>query len=108
MIVQETLGVRPIESSDDLSETRLEALGYIFHGHLPPTEGKRPAVRAGCTVLHFARCAKLEKAADAEAKIWFRTIGIAKIHLDQIIGESRWKWCKICERDITQKNINER
>jgi len=75
---------------------------------LPPSEGRRGAVKAGTNLLHFARCAKLDKAGDGESKIWFRTIAIAKEHLDESVGSSRWKWCKICEREITQKILNER
>jgi len=108
MSVQESTGVRPIESADDLAESRIEAIGYIFHGHVPAPEAKRPAAKAGSNLLHFARCAKLEKAVDTESKIWFRTISIAKGHLDLSVGENKWKWCKICEREITQKNISER
>ena len=32
--------------------------------------------------------------------------GIAEV-LDESIGNSRWKWCKVCEREITQKILNE-
>lgn len=108
MPMQDQAGVRPLESSHDLDEARLEAVGYIFHGTLPPTEGRRGAVKAGTNLLHFARCAKLDKAGDGESKIWFRTISIAKEHLDEAVGSNRWKWCKICEREITQKILNER
>ena len=101
-------GVRPLESVDDLEETRLGAVGFIFHGTIPQDGAKRATAKAGTNLLHFARCAKLEKAGEAEAKIWFRTIGIAKEHLDQTVGTDRWKWCKVCEREITQKIINER
>ena len=72
------------------------------------TGAKKTAAKAGTNLLHFARCAKLEKAGDSEAKIWFRTIGIAKQHLDETIGADKWKWCKVCEREITQKILNER
>ncbi len=108
MPIQDQLSVRPLESSDDVDEARVEAVGYIFHGTLPKPEAKRGAVKAGTNLLHFARCAKLDKAGDGEAKIWFRTISVAKEHLDEAVGSSRWKWCKICEREITQKIINER
>src|SRR4051794_30117257 len=97
---------RRIESSDDFAETRLEAIGYVFHGSLTPPEGKR-GTKAGTNLLHFARCAKLEKAGAGQDKIWFRTIGIAKQHLDATVGPDHWKWCKVCEREITQKLINE-
>lgn len=108
MPTQDHAGIRPLESLDDLEETRLEATGYIFHGIVPEEGAKRGAVKAGMNVLHFARCAKIDKAGDNESKIWFRTINIAKVHLDEIVGGGRWKWCKICEREITQKIINER
>ncbi len=111
MPIQENVGVRPLENADELAETRLEAIGYVFHGAvlLDAGNGKRPAaIKAGTNLLHFARCAKLEKAGDGEAKIWFRTIAIAKTHLDEAVGPNRWKWCKVCEREITQKILNER
>ena len=69
MPISDQQGVRPLETLDDFSETRIEAIGFVFHGALPPAEGKRPAVKAGTNLLHFARCAKLEKAGDGEAKI---------------------------------------
>ena len=100
--------IRPIESTEDLGEARLEAIGFIFHGNIPAPEAKRPAAKANSNVLHFARCPKLDKAPAAEAKVWFRTIGIAKQHLDSIVGDGHWKWCKVCVKDVTQKIINER
>jgi hypothetical protein len=110
MPIQDQVGVRPLESPEEFAETRLEAIGFVFHGAVLPEggNGKRPAVKAGTNLLHFARCAKLEKAGDGESKIWFRTISIAKTHLDEAVGTNRWKWCKICEREITQKILNER
>ncbi len=108
MPIQDQAGIRPLETLDDLDETRLEAVGFVFHGMIPQGDGKLPAVKAGTNILHFSRCAKLDKVGDNEAKIWFRTIHIAKQHLDQAIGSSRWKWCKICEREITQRILNER
>src|SRR4051812_37986069 len=107
LIKDQTASIRPIESADDFAETRLEATGYVFHGTIPNGDAKRGAVRAGTNLLHFARCGKLDRVGDAEAKIWFRTIGVAKQHLDEAVGADRWKWCKICEREITQKIINE-
>ena len=111
MPIQDQVGVRPLETDEELAETRLEAIGYVFHGAVPLDggNGKRlAAVKAGTNLLHFARCAKLEKAGDGEAKIWFKTIAIAKTHLDEAVGPNRWKWCKVCEREITQKILNER
>jgi hypothetical protein len=104
---QKAASFRTIETSDDFDETRLEAIGYVFHGKLPLADGKRNSIRAGTNLLHFARCAKLDKAGDTEHKIWFRTLAIAKEHLDTAIGADRWKWCKACEREITQRIINE-
>jgi hypothetical protein len=108
MPIQDQTGVRPLETADDWIETRLEALGFIFHGTIPVPESKRAAARAGTNLLHFARCPKLDKVGDNEARIWFRTISIAKQQLDEMVGTNRWKWCKICEREITQKILNER
>ena len=108
MPIQDQVGVRIVESIDDWDETRLEAIGYIFHGIVPEANAKRGAVKAGINLLHFARCGKLDKVGDGESRIWFRTIVLAKSHLDQAVGENRWKWCKICEREITQKILNER
>ena len=104
LIKDQIASVRSIETADEFAETRLEAIGFVFHGTLP-IEGKR--TRAGANLLHFARCAKLDRATEAEAKIWFRTIRIAKTHLDEVVGAARWKWCKNCEREITQMIINE-
>ena len=102
------VALRTLDTPDELDEMRLGAVGYVFHGILHVEGAKKVAAKAGTNLLHFARCAKLEKAGEAEAKIWFRTIVIAKEHLDQKVGTDRWKWCKVCEREITQKILNER
>jgi hypothetical protein len=107
LIKDQSANVREIETADDLAETRLEATGFVFHGHLPGPDGKRPRARAGVNLLHFARCAKLDRAGGNEAKFWFRTIRVAKAHLDEHVGPDHWKWCKLCEREITQKILNE-
>lgn len=107
MLIQDQVAsVRTIETDDDFAETRLEAVGYVFHGTLP-TPGAKKAGRAGSNLLHFARCGKLDKVPGTEAKLWFRTIRDAKKHLDQEVGVGKWKWCKVCEREITQKILNE-
>ena len=107
MLMQDSIApFRTIEGADDFAETRLEAIGYVFHGTLPKPDSKR-AGRAGSNLLHFARCGKLDKVAESEAKVWFRTIRLAKIHLDEQVGTGKWKWCKVCEREITQKVLNE-
>src|SRR3954454_9692270 len=107
LIKDPALSVRTIESRDHLAGPRLEAIGYVFHGAIPKTDGKRPAPKGGTNLLHFARCAKLDKVGEGEAKIWFRSIRVAKQHLDETGGNQRWKWCKVCEREITQKILNE-
>ncbi len=103
--VESSASIVPIKTPDELSEARLEAVGYIFHGIVPDPDAKR--TRAGANLLHFARCAKLEKTTERETKFWFRTIRIAKQHLDGLVGEGRWKWCKLCEREVTQRLLNE-
>ena len=108
MQTQEQAGIRPLETGEDLDETRLEAIGFVFHGNFPVEGAKKTAVRAGTNLLHFARCSKLDRAGEAESKVWFRTAAIARKHLDTAVGADRWKWCKVCEREITQKVLNER
>lgn len=105
LTTDQTASVRPLETADDLDEARLEAIGYIFHGSLGDGAPKR--VKAGSNTLHFARCGKLDKAGADESKVWYRTINIAKRHLDEHVGLGRWQWCKVCVREVTQKLINE-
>ncbi len=107
MPISDQAGVRTLETADDFDETRLEGIGFVFHGTLPPENGKRASTKAGQNLLHFARCGKLEKVTDGEVKFWFRSIRVAKSHLDETVGQNRWKWCKVCEREITQKILNE-
>ena len=99
--------VKNLDTTDDFDEARVAAIGYVFHGHLPVEGSRKTAVKAGTNLLHFARCGKLDKVGDTEVKFWFRSIRVAKSHLDQSVGENRWKWCKLCEREITQKILNE-
>lgn len=107
LIKDQPAAVRMIESSEDFAETRLEAVGFVFHGHLPGPDGKAPRAKATSNLLHFSRCAKLERASENEDKIWFRSIRVAKAQLDEHVGPGRWKWCKVCEREITQRILNE-
>ena len=100
-------GVRRLESPEEFSEARLEAIGFIFHGMVAAANGKPHSGRSGSSLLHFARCAKLEKAAQGETKIWFRTVRLAIKHLDEVVGHAGWKWCKVCEREITQRILDE-
>jgi hypothetical protein len=108
LIKDQPAPVRKIESDDDFSETRLEAIGFVFHGVVPETDKKSNGrTKAGSNVLHFARCGKLERVPETEDKLWFRSIRVAKAHLDEAVGAGRWKWCKLCEREITQRILNE-
>jgi hypothetical protein len=100
-------GVRRLESPEEFSETRLEAIGFIFHGTISPANGKTHPGRSGANLLHFARCAKLEKASGNDTKIWFRSVRVALKHLDEMLGHTHWKWCKVCEREITQRILDE-
>jgi hypothetical protein len=106
MPIKEQTGIRPLESLEDFCETRLEAIGFIFHGN--PHAAKSKGQPSGTSnLLHFARCAKLEKIGESETKIWFRSVRIAHKHLDELVGAKRWKWCKLCEREITQRVLDE-
>ena len=99
--------IRIIGDNDDLAEARLEAVGFIFHGTVPEDDAPRRAVRATTNLLHFARCPKVERGQTDPNQIWFRTIRIAKGHLDGAVGEGRWKWCKHCQQEVTQRLLNE-
>ena len=108
MLTQQKLpAFRALESSEEFSETRLEAIGFIFHGIVPQSNGKPNTGRSPANLLHFARCSKLEKVGDNETKIWFKSVRVAIEHLDGLIGSKRWKWCKICEREITQRILDQ-
>jgi hypothetical protein len=107
MLTQEIAGVRKLETPEEYSEARVEATGFIFHGVLANSNGKRPPSRAQSNLLHFARCVKLEKVGDGESKIWFRSIRTAQKHLDEVVGTQHWKWCKVCEREITQRILDQ-
>jgi hypothetical protein len=104
---QKTAPVRNLESHEEFFETRLEAIGFIFHGTIEDANGKPHGSRSPANLLHFARCAKLEKVGDNETKIWFRSVRVALKHLDEQVGHHRWKWCKVCEREITQRILDE-
>ncbi len=107
MLTQQIAGIRNLESPEEFAEARVEAIGFIFHGTPAHSNGKRPPSRAQSNLLHFARCSKLEKVGDGEVKIWFRSIRLAQKHLDEVVGQRRWKWCKVCEREITQRILDE-
>src|SRR5262245_43052772 len=107
MLIQQYHGIRKLETPEEFFETRLEAIGFIFHGILTDSNGKRPSSRAPANLLHFARCSKLEKVGEKETKIWFRSVRLALKHLDELLGHQHWKWCKVCEREITQRILDE-
>jgi hypothetical protein len=106
MPIQQQAPVRKIDSHEEFFETRLEAIGFIFHGTVADANGKSHSGRSS-NLLHFARCAKLEKVGDGETKIWFRSVRVALKHLDDVVGKQRWRWCKVCEREITQRILDE-
>ena len=99
--------IRVIEDQDDLAETRHGAVGYIFHGTVPEGDPPRRAVRATTNLLHFARCPKLDRGQGDPDHLWFPTIRAAKPHLDEVVGAGRWKWCKHCQQEVTQRLLNE-
>ena len=107
MLTQEVPGVRMLENSDEFSESRLEAIGFIFHGTVAEPNGKKNSARSPVNLLHFARCSKLEKVGETETKIWFRSIRVAVKYLEELVGRRQWKWCKVCEREITQRILDE-
>jgi hypothetical protein len=104
-----TNGVQLLESEDEFTEATLEQIGFIFVGLVSSgNEVERSARRSRSgNLLHFARCPKLEKVRRDDMKIWFRSVRIAIKHLDEMVGHSRWQWCRICERDITQRILDE-
>jgi hypothetical protein len=107
MLTQEVPGVRTIQTAEEFSESRVEAIGFIFHGTLAESNGKRNASRSPANLLHFARCSKLDKVGELETKIWFRSIRVAVKYLEGMVGRRHWKWCKVCEREITQRILDE-
>lgn len=105
MPTQPASSIRTILDEHDFDETRIEAVGFLFHGNIP--EPGRKGGPRGQNTLHFARCPRLDKAEPEESKIWFRTISTAKAHLDEKVGLGRWKWCKYCQVDVTQRLLDE-
>ena len=89
-IQQKLPSVRSLDTTEEFFETRLEAIGFIFHGIVTEANGKSHSARSTSNSLHFARCAKLEKVGDSETKIWFRSRSGGLKHLDELIGHHRW------------------
>ena len=109
MLVDQSVdsSVQVIEGPDDLAEMRHGAVGYVFHGTVPEEGAPKRAVRATTNLLHFARCPKLDRGQNDPDLIWFRSIRVAKRHLDEVVGDGRWKWCKHCQQEVTQRLLNE-
>jgi hypothetical protein len=107
LVTDPSAALRVIETNEDFAETRLEAVGFVFHGAIPGPDGKKPRVKAGTNLLHFARCSKLDRVAEGDQKMWYRSIRVAKAHLDEHVGPGRWGWCKTCQREVTQRVLNE-
>ncbi len=117
---------RILTTEIEFAEARLEAEGYIFHGRLGRAKSKaqakttndsdanaKPNANTGSTgsratsnQVHFPHCAKLERVPEEQTKIWFPTIRAAKEYLDVHAGTRRWKWCKICQAQITQRILD--
>jgi hypothetical protein len=107
MLTQQIAGSRRLETPEEFAEARIEATRFIFPGTPTDSNGKRPSSRSQSNLLHFARCVKLEKVGDGESKFWYRSIRLAQKDLDEVVGRRHWKWCKACEREITQRIIDE-
>lgn len=106
MPIQKQAGIRPLETSYDFEETRVGAVGFIFHGRPPETKRRVPVAS---NQLHFARCARLDRInEDDETKFWFRSVRVAHKYLNETYGEEKWRWCKYCQREITQRILDER
>ncbi len=108
MLATDLSVIRTIQSDDDFAETKLEAIGFIFHGAVPEPDKKlKGRARPTSNLLHFARCTKLERIPSSDDRIWFRSVRVATAHLDEHLGSGRWSWCKSCQREVTQKVLNE-
>ena len=107
MLTQEIAGVRNLENPGEFSEARVEAIGYIFHGTLADSNGKRPTARSQSNLLHFARCAKLEKAGDGESRIWFRASGWRRSTSTRWSGSATGSGARSATAEITQRILDE-
>ena len=108
MLTQQKLpAVRALESSEEFSETRLEAIGFIFHGTVTESNGKPHNARSPSNLLHFARCSKLEKVGENETKIWFKSVRVAIEHLDGLIGTNAGNGARSAnERSLSESLTN--
>ena len=74
MPIKEQTGIRPLESVEDFCETRLEAIGFIFHGN--PHAAKSKGQPSGTSnLLHFARCPSWRRLARARPRSGFGACG---------------------------------
>lgn len=101
LTAQDSQAVRELGSKSELESARDEGSGYIYHGTAKPPR-KAPAKNAN--LLHFAHCNKLNRIAEGQTRVlWFDRIKSASEHLNGTVGQDRWKWCKQCESEVTQK-----
>ena len=108
MLTQTKLpAVRALESSEEFSETRLEAIGFIFHGAVPESNGKPRNAR---TPLESAALRSMQQAGKSrrERNKDLVQVGPGRYRASRRLDRNqRWKWCKICEREITQRILDE-
>ena len=60
MPIKEQTGIRPLESLEDFCETRIEAVGFIFHGNLAGCQEQRATLgdHPTCSTSHAARSSR--------------------------------------------------
>lgn len=105
LTAQESQNVRALESKSELENAQEDGQGYIYHGSEKPP---RKAAPKNANLLHFAHCNKLNKIAEGQTRIlWFERIRAASEHLNDTVGQDRWKWCKQCEAEVTQKLLEQ-
>jgi|GEM_PF-779376 len=105
LTAQDSQAVRELGSKSELDDAKDDGNGYIYHGSEKPP---RKAPPKNANLLHFAHCNKLNKIADGQTRIlWFDRIRIASEHLNDTVDLDRWKWCKQCESEVTQKLLEQ-
>lgn len=105
LTAQESQNVRELATKSELEDAKDDGEGYIYHGTEKPL---RKTVPKNANLLHFAHCNKLNKVAEDQTRIiWFDRIRVASVHLNEVVGQDRWKWCKQCEAEVTQKLLEQ-
>jgi len=105
LTAQESQNVRELGSKSELESARDDGHGYIYHGTDKPVRKTAPK---NANLLHFAHCNKIEKLAEGQPRIiWFDRIRVASEHLNENVGQDKWKWCKQCESEVTQKLLEQ-